>query len=220
MIEISRGTAYGFGLSQVAITLGFLLYFPAIHIKSYTVIASVINNTLSTTPNETTINLGVPIMVMSIIAAIFSTSTYQLNEQGIGTQDYQSDVMDQIGFWDLLFWVYCMIGHFICIAILINPGVIFGCISSTCFMVYFLYRSCAPKPQNINLTQENLNLLGYGMGILQVAYQIQVNSSNRLLTLGLIVMLDYFLGIGHTWDKQATVVNFIYDYFFNRKFVY
>ena len=206
MIEISRGTAYGFGLSQVAITLGFLLYFPVIHVRSYTVTALIINNTLSTVPRETNINLGIPILVMSIVAAIFSTSTYQLNEQGIGAQDYQPDVMEQVGVWDLLFWVYCMIGHLICISILINPGGVFGCISSTCFMVYFLKRSCAPKSQTINLTQENINLLGYGLGTLQVVYQIQYNSSNRLLTLGLIVMLDYFLGIGHTWDKQATVI--------------
>jgi len=182
------------------------LYFPAIKVQSYTVTALPINDTLTIIPVETNINLALPIFIMSILAAVFSTSTYQLNEQGIGTQDYQNDVMEQVGFWDLLFWMYCMTGHVICISILISPGNIFGCISSTTFMVYFLYRACAPKNQNINLTQENINLLGYGLGFLQVAYQIHYETSNRVLVLGLIVIMDYFLGVGHTWDKQATVV--------------
>ena len=52
--------------------------------------------------------------------------------------------------------------------------------------------------------QENLNILGYSLGVLVAAYSAQPGSA-RLTALFVAVVLDYFLGVGHTWDRQATL---------------
>jgi hypothetical protein len=88
-----------------------------------------------------------------------------------------------------------------------DPADAFGTVSATAFMSYFLFRACYPKGQQINLTQENLNILGYGLGVLQAALQLMGTRANGMsvLTGMVMVVLDYFMGIGHTYNRQATM---------------
>ena len=72
-------------------------------------------------------------------------------------------------------------------------------------MTYFLCRACYPKSQQINLTQENLNILGYGVGVLQAGLQLTGTRANGMSALMVMVVLDYFMGVGHTYDRQATI---------------
>jgi hypothetical protein len=56
------------------------------------------------------------------------------------------------------------------------------------------------------MTQENLNILGYFLGVMQVGYQIPPAGQGHAVTVVMcMVVLDYFLGVGHTWDRQATI---------------
>ena len=210
-MEVSRGTAYGIGLSQCAITLGVILFFPAVKVNLF--IARVhINGTLASGGRDLIsdiqtmkTHMSLPVMAASGLAGIFTTVTCRSYDLGIAGQDFQQDTLDQLGMWDMLFWAYCTLTHFIIVMIVADPIDLFGCVSSTVFMVYFLFRACSPKGQNVNLTQENLNILGYCLGILQLAYQITDTRDNTATVVMLVVVLDYFLGVGHTYDRQATI---------------
>ena len=211
-MEVSRGTAYGVALAQVAVTIGVILFSPTVDVNLFYVRLRV--NT-SVTPHSLTLEgaavkevqggLAFPMMMASGIAAVFSTVTYQTHESGIAGQDFQQEVIEQVPMWDLLFWVYVLLSHAITVFVVADPIDIFGAIASTSFMAYFLYRSCAPKGQLLNLTQENLNILGYCIGVLMVCYQMTEVHGNGASIIMLLMVLDYFLGIGHTYDRQATM---------------
>ena len=194
-MDVSRGTAYGVALAQVAVTVGVILFTAGVDVNMFYVRLH-LNTTVE--PHQLTTDgatvkgvqgsLTLPMMMASGVAAVFSMVTYQSHESGISGQDFQQEVVDQVPMWDLLFWVD-----------------VFGAIASTSFMGYFLFRACAPKGQLLNLTQENLNILGYCIGILMVSYQMTEVHGNGASIIMLVVVLDYFLGVGHTYDRQATM---------------
>jgi hypothetical protein len=216
-MEVSRGTAYGIGLAQVAVTLGVLLFFPSVDVHLYLVRALVNRTTTATMVEQDVLvagpgslegvraQVGLPVLLASACAAVFSTVTYRTYESGVAGQDFQQEVLDQIPMWDLLFWLYAALLHVIVVLVIADPVDIFGVVASTCFMAYFLHRACAPKSQTLNLTQENLNIVGYCMGVLMAAYQITDTRSHSAATIMLLVVIDYFLGIGHTYDRQASI---------------
>jgi len=206
-MEVSRGTAYGIGLAQVAVTLGVLLFCPSVEVHVFLAHAK-INGTRGVTEDALETysgHLGMPILLGSALVAIFSTVTYRTYETGISGQDYVPDVLEQISMWDLLFWVYLLLLHIIAVLVVADPVDLYGLMASSSFMTYFLHRACSPKGPLISLTQENLNLVGYCFGVLMVAYQITETHANSAAILMLLVVTDYFLGIGHTYDKQATI---------------
>lgn len=207
MLEASRGTAYGLGLSQCAITLGIVLFFPAVDVDVFVARASLAGNhsVIALTPVATQAGMAMPVAGASLLAGVFATVTYKVHEQSLSGQDFQPDVVEQMGLWDALFWAYCLLAHGIVCVIVCDPVDAFGAVSATAFMTYFLLRACYPKSQQINLTQENLNILGYGLGVLQAALQLTTTRANGMSGLMAMVVLDYFLGVGHTYDRQATI---------------
>jgi hypothetical protein len=214
MLEVSRGTAYGLGFSQMAVTLGVVLFFPPVDVDVYLVQASV-----NTTLGGLGLNLGkevfigtkvfmaLPTLACSLLAVCFSTITYQTYELGLAGQDYIPDVIEGAGMWNLVFWMYCLFAHALVTFIVADPADVFGATSATMFMTYFLYRVCYPKPggTSLNLTQENLNILGYALGVAQMAYQVTDTRQNGGYVVMTVLVLDYFLGLGHTYDRQATL---------------
>ena len=209
-MEVSRGTAYGVGFSQCAVTLGVILFFPQVRVDLF--IAHVhVNGTMHANrdlvsdiqPFEA--HLALPVLLASALTAVFTTVTCKSFEQGVCGQDFQQDVVEQLGMWDLIFWVYCLLAHGIVTLLVADPVDLYGCISSTTFMVYFLCKACGPKGPSLNITQENLNILGYCLGVLQLAYQISSTRGNGASIVMMTVVLDYFLGVGHTYDRQATI---------------
>jgi hypothetical protein len=211
-MEITRGTAYGLGLSQFAVTLAAVLFFPPVDVDVYFLHGHINLTTrgISITPDADMKGLRVfmamPVLLASALAAGFATVTYRIhNELGFSEQDYQAETLGQLGMWDLAFWIYCLLTHTIIIYVISDPVDIFGSISGPCFMVYFLYRVCSPKGQQLQLTQENVNILGYFLGLLQTSYQITDTRDNGATVIMVVVVLDYFLGVGHTYDQQATI---------------
>lgn len=206
-MEASRGTAYGLGLSQCAITLGVVLFSPAVEVDVFVPHGSVDANRTSVRLSSTgaRVNMGMPVCAASLLAAVFATVAYKADEHSLSGQDFQPDVIEQMGMWDALFWAYCLAAHGVAVLLVCDPVDAFGGVSATAFMVYFLFRACYPKGQNVNLTQENLNILGYGLGVLQVVVQLTSTRGNGMTAVMLLVVLDYFMGIGHTYDRQATI---------------
>jgi hypothetical protein len=208
-MEASRGTAFGLGLSQCAITLGCVLFFPAVEVDVYVPRASLdVNHTHTAITLVSTayrVHMGMPVVGASFLAAVFAVVTYKAHEQSLTGQDFQPDVLDQMGMWDLIFWMYSLIAHGIVTLIICDPVNVFGALACTAFMGHFLFRACYPKPQNVNLTQENLNILGYGLGLLQLVSQVSDTRGNGASVVMIMVVVDYFLGIGHTYDRQAVM---------------
>ena len=210
-MEVSRGTAYGVGISQCAVTMAVILFCPPVDVDVYFVQGHINRTTraLDVDPSNDfkgeRVFMAMPLMTASLLAASFSTVTYNTYEQGFAGRDFQQEVMAEVGLWDLMFWVYCMLSHCIVVLIVGDPVDVFGSLSATSFMVYFLYRACSPKGHDVNLTQENINILGYCIGVLQMAYQLTDTRGNGPTVIMLVVVLDYFLGVGHTYDRQATL---------------
>jgi hypothetical protein len=209
MMEASRGTAYGLGLSQVAITLGCVLFFQSVEVDVFIPRASLVvgaNHTaIAMSSRAASVHMGMPVLCASGLAAMFAVVTFKAHEHNLSGQDFQPEVVEQMGMWDLLFWAYSLLAHGIVVLLVCDPVDVFGALSGTCFLGYFLFRACYPKGQAVNLTQENLNLLGYGLGVLQVVAQMTDTRGNGMSAVMLMVVVDYFLGIGHTYDRQATI---------------
>ena len=208
-MEVSRGTAYGIGISQCAVTLGIVLFSPLVQVEVFVaheaVNASALSHLTPPSITVTTIGMSMPVLLASVLACVFSTVTCNLSEQGLSGMDFQQDTIEQAAMWDLLFWAFCLLLHLDIVLMITNPADLYGCVAATSFLVYFLHRSCAPRGQNVSLTQENLNLVGYCLGVLQVVSQIPEADSNAVTVVVILVVVDYFLGIGHTWDRQATI---------------
>jgi hypothetical protein len=206
-MEVSRGGAYGLGLSQVAITVGVVLFSPAVEVDVFVPHARLNGNHsfVQLSSEATTVHLGMGVIGASVLAGMFAMVTYQAAEQTLANQDFQADVLEQMGMWEALFWMYCMVVHGIVVLIVCDPVNIFGAVSATSFMAYFIFRACSPKSATINLTQENLNILGYGLGVVQTVVQMTETRGNGVSVVMLMVVLDYFLGLGHTYDRQATI---------------
>ena len=204
-MDVSKGAAYGLGLSQFAIVMGIVLFFPGLEVDVYVPRGRLQNSTLTVGAEGVRVHMGMPVLGVSLLAAIFATVTCKAHEQGLSGQDFQPDVVEQLGMWDLLFWAFSLAAHGIVGLIVCDPVDAFGAVSSTTFMAYFLYRACVPRGQNVNLTQENLNLVGYSLGVLQLAAQVTSTRSNGATAVMLVEVVDYFLGVGHTYDRQATI---------------
>lgn len=212
MLEVSRGTAYGLGFSQVAVTIGVLLFFPMVDVDVY-LVKPRINITSGTLDFErrddlraSRVFMAFPTLLCSLLAAGFTSLTYQAFESGLAGQDYNPDALDAVGVWNLVFWLYCFLTHALVVFVVTDPADLFGTISATCFMVYFLYRACYPKAGgSVNITRENLNILGYALGIALTAYQITDMRPYGAYVIMTVLVIDYFLGLGHTYDREATL---------------
>lgn len=197
-IDISRGTAYGLCVSQVLFTIACILYSPHREITVYTLKTP--DNTTSLQTYETQIHVQWTFMCMSFLAFFFSVQTMQYNEGDVTVMDYNLDFVEDNVVWNMMFWVYCLGSHFLLIGIIMQTADIYCLAFCTIVLEYSLYKICYPRPNVINMTRDNLFLLAYVMGI----YLVFINSKNQDLIIWIII-LDYCLGLGHTWDKMATI---------------
>ena len=143
MMEVSRGTAYGLGISQFAVTLGVVLFLPAVEVVVYVPRAT--SNTtnggsLAVAGQGVRVHMAIPLLGVSLLAAVFATVTCKAREQGLSGQDYQPDVVEQMGMWDLLFWLFALSLHGAVGLLVCDPVDLYGAIASTAFLGYFLFQ--------------------------------------------------------------------------------
>jgi hypothetical protein len=210
-MEVSRGTAYGIGFSQCAVTLGVILFFPPVDVDVYHVQGHINLTTrvLLVDPAKdirgVRIFMSMPTFLSSLLAASFSTMTYHAYDMGFAGQDYNVEALEQSSLWNLTFWLYCLLVHGVVALIVMDPVDVFAAVSGTCFMVFFLHRICYPRGSVLNLTQANLNVLGYCLGMAQIGYQITDARPFGCYAIMMLLVFDYALGFGHTFDMQATL---------------
>lgn len=219
-IYISRGTGAALCLSQAAVTIGAIIYFPPVSVEFYTVHPSIVNGTLDTSPTDgirlttdsihlttSRVALAMPFLLCSCIAAVFSTTTTGLVERGTLQQDncYTYEVLNEAGLWDLTFWLYCSLAHAIVFSVVMSPSDAYAVTLATILFPYFLACICQPRQCQPSMTQTNLNLLGLWAGLLIAFYNLPDAHTGRVAALGIMCLLDYMLGVGHTWDPSPTM---------------
>ena len=215
MIILTRGTAFALCLSQAAVMIGVIYLYPPVEIEIFTLHPAIANGTLNphatlTNPQSLSIltaSLSLPFLIVSALTAIFSTTTAGLAERGIlqDNNQYTYETLLETGLWDLIFWLHCAFAHALIILIIMSPADAYAAALASILIIYFLCRLCQPRYTQLNMTQENLNLIGYWAGLLIALYNLPDTHTARLACVLVMCLLDYMLGVGHTWDASPTM---------------
>jgi hypothetical protein len=208
ILQVSSGTILALCLSQAAVMVGVITFYRPVHVEVYLPHPVIANGTLlndgqpTTRITVTSLALAIQFLLLSCIAALFSTTTTGLIQRGIIQRDmqYSHEILYEAGLWDLMFWVFCGGTHVLLILIVMSPADVYAVALASLLIVYFLCRLCQPRLSQLNMTQENINLLGYWAGLLIAGYNLPDSHTGRLAALLIMCLLDYMLGVGHTWD--------------------
>jgi hypothetical protein len=195
-------------MSQVIFAVACVLFSPHKEVVLYTLTTP--TNTTELRVHETPVHIQAALGLLSFLAFFFAMQTMNSLDNGGGgggggydrvNIDYNLEFIEQNGMWDMLFWVYVLGSHLLTFAIILNVGDLYLLASSTFLVQYCLYHACLPRnSSDVSVTRENMYLLGYAGAIFVVGY----NAQTPTLLLW-VVLIDYALGVGHAWDKQATV---------------
>jgi hypothetical protein len=107
LLDISRGTAYGLSLSQMALALGCVLFFPAVQVQVFTPEPVLANGTLAggnglVASGLVHVGLGLPLLVSAACTLWFSGATMALHDQGALSSDYVRESLEGTGIWDVM----------------------------------------------------------------------------------------------------------------------
>jgi hypothetical protein len=215
ILQVSSNTIFALCLSQAAVMIGVITCYPPVHVEVYTPHPVIINGTIhspdgpktTTRITVTSLALAIQFSLISCVGALFSTTTTGLIQRNILQHDaqYSHEVLYETGLWDLMFWTFCSGTHALLLLIVMSPSDIYAVALSALLIIYFLCRLCQPRISQLNMTQENLNLLGYWAGLLIAGYNLPDAHTGRLAALFIMCLLDYMLGVGHTWDVTPTM---------------
>ena len=99
MIQLSKASAFAVCMSQVAITLAVIAYYPPVHVQLFTCHPKVENGTLKVPESELSVsNVGLiaPFLALSCLAVLFSTVTAGLVDKGVLQNEYSIELMRDI----------------------------------------------------------------------------------------------------------------------------
>lgn len=170
----------------------------------YTLMAP--NNTTNLHVHEYPVHVQGLLSILSVLAFFFAIQTMSSTEhEMLATMDYSLENMEKNMLWDAIFWIYVFGSHLLTIGITLNICDVYLLIFSVLTLHYCLYKGCLPKQEVMNLTKQNLYFLGY-IAALTLAY----NNSQQPALLLWIVIFDYIMAVGHTWDTNIsmdTIIN-------------
>ena len=199
-IDVSRGTAYGLSVSQLFIAIACIMFSPKKEVSIY-IIESPQNITGEVKIHSTDIHVQMYFACVSALALFYAFQTVNHGpDESTNMIDYNFDFIQENVMWNAMFWFYVCASHLLVFTIILHVAELYLLLLSTLITTYCLYHACLPRDNNISITRENLFIAGYILGVVLV-----FNSSQRSELLLWVVVLDYFMGIGHTWDKNATV---------------
>ena len=209
--QFSKGTIFSLCLSQAAVTVGVICFFQPVKIELYSIYPIIIIGTLDhhSPPKfrSTTLSLSTAVLASSLIAVVFSTTTAGLFEWGVLHQDnvYTQEILSDTGLWDLIFWLYCAIVHIIIFLVVMSPADTCAVALSSIQYSYFLTSLYQPRQNQLSMTQINITLLGLWVGLLTALHNLPDTHSGLIAAVLVMFILNYMLGIGHTWDSTPTM---------------
>jgi hypothetical protein len=107
------------------------------------------------------------------------------------------------------FWMVFGLNHLLVAAVLCSPCDVYGVCLGVALMVYFWHRTCSPPADGnapASQTLGNINVLGFYLGAVVLWKNIPAGqSTSRAGCLLGLVLLDCMMGLGHTWDRLATM---------------
>lgn len=213
----SRGAIYGLGVLQLCAVGLVLILFPAASVQVFVYLPCVANGTLTHACGDTRslrLMLAFPSLVASAGAAAFVSNTFSLQEAEILSEDvaFGPEALGQTGLWNALFWFVVSGAHAIAVAAACSPVDLFAWALATYLCVSFLARLCSgPEctsegPASGGVSIANANVLGYMAGAGVAVYCVPGEYSNRFVILFLMIVLDYFLGVGHVWERTPSAM--------------
>lgn len=223
MLDCGRNSVYGLGILQLAIMGAMIVMYKPASVQMFVYLPCVSNGTLTHACGDTRatrLNLVLPSLAVSAAVAAFVSNTFSLQEARLVDEEaaFGAESMGQTGLWNALFWFIVAGAHAIAIAAACSPADLFAWALATYLCVSFLASICACQdcntsdgvPNASGISIANANVLGYMAGAGVAFYNVPSDYSNRLVIILLMIVLDYFLGIGHVWERTPffwTVAN-------------
>ena len=203
------GVAYLVGVLQLLLTAGVVCFSPPLQADVCVFLAPL--NASDPGPacamRRATLHLAVPCLLQALAVASFVSTTFSLVEAG-GLHDgvaYSPESLAEAGPWDALFWFVVACAHAVAVLAVCSPVDAFGAVVSVYAMVEALRRICQPAPGDVSIVQVNSSIVVYAFGLGLAAYSVPAACQSRYTVLFLLGVLDYFLGVGHTWDRAPTM---------------
>ena len=211
-----KGGVYALGALQLAILGLMVILYPPASVQVFTYVPCVTNGTLTHACGDTRsvrLMLAMPSLAVSAAAAAYVSNTFSLEEAGlINDAPFGPESLGQTGLWNALFWFVVSGAHAIVVAAACSPVDLFAWALATYLCVSFLARICTPPefhqsdgPEVGSVTIANANVLGYMLGVGVAFYCVPGQYTNRFVIIFLMVVLDYFLGIGHVWERVPSI---------------
>jgi hypothetical protein len=211
-----RAAVYGLGLSQVFLMMGAELMYPPAWVQTWVYWPRVENGTLVHAAGgmrATPWGLELPCMAVAAAAAFFVSNSYGLSESGRLPDEcaFCQEAVAELGLWDTVFWVTVALNHLIVLSMACSPGDLYLVLGATYLLVASLWTLCRPReardgeqppPDSARLTY---NVLGCLCGLGLAAAGVPEGYPDRNLLLFGLAILDYFLGIGHVWERVPTM---------------
>ena len=205
-----RPAAYGLGLLQVVVMCAMILFSPTVSVQTFVHFPAVANGTAVREPSGDTtvyqVMLGLPCLAMSAAVFAFVSVTFSLTDTGeLDSGGYSAESLGGAGLWDALFWFAVACVHFIAMLARSTPGDVFAVGACTYLMIHFLQRICAPVDSEAGFSPNSINVVGYLTGLLLALFCVPPGYGNRYTIAFVLGAIDYFLCIGHTWDRAPTM---------------
>jgi hypothetical protein len=215
MCSLGKRSVYALGMLQlVAVGLVVILSPPA-SVQVFVYLPCVSNGTLTHACGDTRsarLMLAMPSVAVSAAAAAFVSNTLSLHEAGLVNESpFGPETLGQTGLWNALFWFIVSAAHAVVVAAACSPVDLFAWGLATYLCVSFLARLCsgpecdADGPVSGAVSLANANVLGYMAGAAVAFYNVPNDYSNRFILIFGMVVLDYFLGVGHVWERAPSV---------------
>ena len=219
---MGKGVGYSYGLSQLAIMFGVVMYFPPASVQLFVRTPCVVNGTLGKGCGSTHSHrlwLLTPSLLTAGLTAGFASSTYTLAEAGVIDEQhaYGSEALEGAGMWSAFFWLVALLVHLIVVMAACTPCDAFAALGAGCLMIHFLHRICKPTDAELHAgpgggqavfwspMAANGNILGYCVGLGMALYCVPESYGNRYTLLFLLGLLDYLLGVGHVWEREPSM---------------
>ena len=208
-MQESMPMTYLAGVLQLLLTVGVVAFYPPLQAETSVFLppfnASVPGAVV--TVHSAKMHLAVPYLLQSLSIAAFVSCTASLCDAGGISESvsYSAETLSEAGPWDALFWFVVGCVHAVAVVAVCSPVDVFAALASVYAMVSALHRICRPTLPETSILQVNSSIVAYAFGLCLAAYSVPAACQNRQAVLFMLAVLDYFLGLGHTWDRAPTM---------------
>jgi hypothetical protein len=203
-IDVSRGTAYGLSISQLIFAVACIIYSPRKEVTVYTLQDATNITSSSVSVHSTAVHVQTFFGLVAAYALFFAMQTMQQSQNKeydmLSNMDYSYEHINSSLYWNYMFWGYVLLAHLLTFSIVLQTCDLYLLLFCTIIGNYSLFHACLPRTEIVNITRENIYILGYIIGV-YIIYQ-HSRKSDFLLW---IIVIDVMLMFGHKHDTDTTM---------------